>query len=604
VTVNVTESELISAPEKKSPKERLILAATIVGVGLLALVPCLWQKALVAYYSKALIPDMAAHIPAALTRYSWWIVGSSVVLACLYDKLIYGIEALSFKRRLLTVSVFAVLMNLMILTRTWQFPYCIDDAYIIFRYADNMLRFGAPDFDVGSHVNTISSQLHFAILVATGFLSGQRDLPLVSEAINLAQELVSLFLLFAILKRGFNSTKLALYGCALHVSSAYTILEVMRGKEGPLVIMMFYLLIWAQLAHKQILKTWVSVLMCLVRPEGVLVFAASFLFDLREHLKHPVETIKRWAPPVVLVAMVFGGIYLYYGTAMLQGILAKSVIYHAPPLVCLSSLSSQLTTSLAGLPYYAHGLLGPLILMFVYGSTVLLLWRYEFLRLYIVSLFLLTAFFGAGNSFMNAFPWYLSWWAPLLPFFYVGLLKLLQSQGRTEHSMKFMQALVVAFSLIVVPLRSYLWAPFSEVMSPLPIFYWDNIDDRLRIYEVARKYLNKVAAKTETLAVVEVGVIGYGYDSKIFDLLGLVSPDALKLYPVPKDQQAECGLSIPPQYARIYKPERMLFLDCFGRNGLLEDEYFKRNYTLEWFWENNAFGSLGVVLYKRVPDAD
>ena len=562
--------------------------------------PCLSEHALVAHYSKKLLPEMAAFIPGALFRYSCWLSGATIILALFHNRLIYGLSELSFKSRIVTASVFALLMNIMILTRTWQFPYCIDDAYIIFRYAENMLRFGAPDYDVGSHVNTISSQLHFAILVATGFLSGQRDLPLVSQGINLAQELISLCLLFAVIQRGFHSTKLALYACALHVSSAYTILEVMRGKEGPLVIMMMYLLIWAQLFHKKLLKVWVSAMLCLARPEGILVMITSFIFDIREHLKHPVKTVLTWAPPMALVVLVFAGCYIYYGTAMLQGILAKSVIYHAPPLVCIASLSSQLTTSIAGLPYWAYDLLGPTILMFIYGSAVVLLWRYDFLRLYIVSICVLTLFFGAGNSFMNAFPWYMSWWAPLVPLLYVGLLSFLKQQGKTD-STKIVQGIVVAFSLIVVPLRSYLWAPFSEVISPLPIFYWDNIDDRLRIYEVARKYLNKVAKRTDTCAVVEVGVVGYGCESKIFDLLGLVSPDALKLYPVPQESRSECGLSIPPQYARLYKPERILTLDCFGRNGLFEDEYFKRNYALEWFWENNSFGSLGVLLYKRIP---
>ncbi|MBX3135712.1 hypothetical protein KF707_05720 [Candidatus Obscuribacterales bacterium] len=590
----------MSSSEPTSTKQRIILTSIVVGIGLLSYLPCLAEPALVSYYSKKLLPEMAAFIPGALFRYGCWLGAVTLVLAVFHDKLIYGLRDLSFRTRIVTLSVFALLMNVMVLTRTWQFPYCIDDAYIIFRYADNMLRFGVPDYDVGSHVNTISSQLHFAILVATGFLTGQRDLPLVSQGINLGQELISLCLLYAVIKRGFNSTKLALYGCGLHVMSAYAILEVMRGKEGPLVIMMMYLLMWAQLFRRKLLAVWVSALMCLVRPEGILVAITSFLFDAREHLRSPVKMIGTWAPPFILVVMVFVGCYLYYGTAMLQGILAKSVIYHAPPMVCIASLSSQLTTSLAGLPYWAYDLLGPLILMFIYGLTVVLLWRYEFLRIYIVSIFLLTGFFGAGNAFMNAFPWYMSWWAPLVPLLYVGLISFLKEQGKGD-STKIVQGIVIAFSLVVVPLRSYLWAPFSEVVSPLPIFYWDNIDDRLRIYEVARKYLNKVAKKTDTCAVVEVGVIGYGCDSKIFDLLGLVTPDALKLYPVPKDKRAECGLSIPPQYARLYKPERILFLDCFGRNGILEDEYFKRNYTLEWFWENNAFGSLGVVLYKRIP---
>lgn len=596
-----SEPETDFAPTLPSSKERVILASSILAIGLIALGPCLCQQQLVDYYATKLIPDMAALIPAALHRYMLWIGACLITLACLSEKLIYGLPELPFKKRMVTGCTLAFLLCVLLLTRSWQFPYCIDDAYIVFRYVDNMLRFGVPDYDIGQHVNTISSQLQFVILLLTAFITGQRNLPVVSESVNLAEEVISLFLLFAVLKRGFNSDKLALYGCSLHVLSAYAILEVMRGKEGPLVIMAIYLLLWAQLTKNALLKAWVSAMLILIRPEGLLVCALSFLSDIRDHLKKPLIALKNWLPPAVMLGIVFTWIYIYYGTLMLQGIKAKSVIYHPPPMVALAGLSSQLTTSLAGLPYYAWGLLGPLVLLFFYGLTVLLLWRYQFLRLYIVSIFVLTAFFGFGQSFMNAFPWYMSWWAPLVPLLYVGLISLLEQQQRRDIWTKVTQGLVISFSLIVVPLRSYLWEPFSEVMSPLPVFYWDNINDRLRIYEVARSYLNKVAKKSETLAVVEVGVIGYGLESKIFDLLGLVTPEVLKLYPVPEDKRAECGCSIPPEYARIYKPERILTLDCFCRNGLFEDEYFKKNYHLEWWWDNNAFGSLGVALYKKIP---
>jgi hypothetical protein len=586
----------------RSQKERLILSGAIVAIALLFLLQTLWERPLIAFYSKRLGEELAAMIPDVMSRYRVWVMATAGVFACFSNKLLIGLNDLSFKKRLTITSLFAVMLNVLILTRTWQFPYCIDDAYIIFRYADNMISHGMPDFDIGRHVNTISSQLHFLLLVGVSFITGQRDFPLISESINLVEEICSLFVLWAVLKRVFERAELALYGCFIHVTSAYAILEVVRGKEGSLIILLLFLSMLASLTRREQLSGWVSALICLARPEGFLFGGVSFLSKIREYVSKPSQILKIWLLPGALIAAVFAAIYFYYGTIMPQGILAKSLIYHAPSLVCASLIDAQIFSALIGPPLCPGGLSGVLFLIGFYGVFVIVLWRYEFLRVYLVSLSLITVFFCAGNSLMNAFPWYLAWWAPLPPLFYVAVLKQLQDLKRVDVISKTMQWTLISLSLIVVPFHSYFqFATFSAVISPLPVFYWDNVSDRLRVYAVARDYLNKVAAKTDTVAVVEVGVIGYKFNGRIFDLLGLVTPEALKLYPVPVEQRAACGLSIPPQYAELYKPERMLFLDCFARNGLLKDEYFKNNYRLEWFWQNDAFDSVGVYLYKRIP---
>jgi len=592
-------------PDQRSRNERLMISGTIVGIALLFLLPCVLEKSLVAFYADKMIMQLAEMIPGALSRYRFWILAVAAAFACFSGKLLPGLNEMQFKSKLISIAVFSVLMNVLILTRTWQFPFCIDDAYIIFRYADNMIRHGMPDFDLGSHVNTISSQLHFILLVVTSFVSGQRDLPLVSESINLLQEICSLFVIFAVLKRVFLRVELAMYGCAIHVTSSYAILEVVRGKEGSLIILLLFLSMWSALAQRERLSGWLSALLCLTRPEGILFAGVAFFSKIRDYISKPDLVVKIWALPVALLAAVFATIYFYYGTIMPQGVLAKSVIYHAPPLVCASLIDAQIFSSLIGPPLCPGGLAGVLMLIAIYSVFAIVLWRYQFLRVYLVSLCLITVFFCAGNSLMNAFPWYLAWWAPLPPLFFVAVLKQMEDLNRVNFVSKTMRWMLVSLSLIVVPFHSYSQFPtFSSVISPLPIFYWDNVSDRLRVYEAARNYLNEHASPSDTVAVVEVGVIGYKFRGRIFDLLGLVTPEALKLYPVPADKHSPCGLSIPPEYARLYKPERLLFLDCFARNGLLKDEYFKEHYQLEWFWRNDAFDSVGVYLYKKSAGQD
>ncbi len=605
-------------------RESLILSGAIVLIGLLFLVPSLFDKPLINYFSVQLGADLCSAIPAALARYRIWVALTTTLFAMLHNQLLpligmkeediegkrleqAGAEeggqsvVLSFDKRLIYTCVLAVLLNLLLLTRTWQFPYCIDDAYIVFRIVDNALSLGAPDFDPGIHVNAIASLSHFLALIVTCFLTGWREIPVVSQTINLAWEVASLFVLFALLKRLFGKVQLALFGCAIHVMSAYAILEVMRGKEGCSMMLLLFIYLLAQTANLARTKAWATCLICLTRAEGFILFATTLANELRQKsiIAGP-SLIRAWAVPLAVVGLSLMTIALYCGTIVPQGAIVKSTVFHAPIFLCSSFIFAQVLNSFVGIPCFVEGALGLTALILAYLLMGTLLWPYASLRPYLISLILVSAFFIAGNALIAYFPWYLSWWAPLPPLVFTAILHRINHSHLNSRIAGSGQAIIALYSLVFVPFHAYMQpAPYSGVYSRLPIFYWDNLDDRLRMYEEAREYLKKVSSPNDTIAVSEVGIISYTFRRcKIFDLLGMVTPEALTLYPVPLPARYG-AYSIPPQYIRLYKPERLLTMECMIRNGVAKDEYFKRNYEIECFWQNDAFQSNGIYLFKK-----
>src|SRR5579885_839770 len=69
-------------------RESLILSGAIVLIGLLFLVPSLFDKPLINYFSVQLGADLCSAIPAALARYRIWVALTTTLFAMLHNQLL------------------------------------------------------------------------------------------------------------------------------------------------------------------------------------------------------------------------------------------------------------------------------------------------------------------------------------------------------------------------------------------------------------------------------------------------------------------------------------------------------------------------------------
>lgn len=597
------EIEKPAANKSASIKSNVTIVLIVGLVALVFLTPYFYTREIMNYYAGAYDKALVGFIPQTTVRYSFWISFASIVLITFHQN-VFSNEVKNRKRLCLAVLIFAILMNCLICTRALQFPYCLDDTYIVFRYVGNLLQFGCADFEVGKPVHAISSQLHFWMLVGCAFLGGMQNLAVLAQSINIAFEIGSLFVLFTLLRSLFSNTWLALYGCAIHVMWVYNFLGACHGKESSATVFLLFGMLYATVSQREKLRAWTAALLSLARPEGIAVLAASVIGDARVKIETAVW--KKWLLPISLVGLVYLGMYLYYGTVLPQGLLLKSSIYNIEPLTCVSMIVYLLTSAFFNLKLQVTGATALLALVGIYALTIVLLSKYKPLRVYLVSLCLITAAFCFGNALIMYFPWYCAWWVPIPPLFFtalirrIGEIKFLTGKSKVLKVLTMLvQGLIITGSLVALPF-AYTRVQVGDRIWPIQIFYWDKVSERLRVYEKAGAYLNQMAPDASLVGIGELGIIGTVYKGKMFDLQGMVTPEALKLYPVPPDKRSPtCVFSLPPQFPRMYKPDRMLFLDSFGRKGLLEDPYFKENYELEHFWENGTFDSIGVYLYKR-----
>lgn len=588
------------------PERRVLLIAAATALFFLAAITLL-EPSISAAIAMQVHPELHASVPAAFLRARMWIVVAAIY-TCLSLSLIFRRN----EANPLALAVFSSLITILVVTRALQFPYCIDDAYIYFKYVANIVEHWRPEYELGSKAMGFTSHLHVLLLSVLSLVSACRDLPLIAQLSNTALDVLAATMLFVMAGRLFGSIRVALLAMALYVFSFFNIGEAFRGKESSMLVFLLTVAIWARLAARPALQSFAAALVALTRPEGIFFLFVTFLsqLPLRKGKMRRQEWVhfgRIWLAPSLLLLAVYGFLLFYFGTLLPQGMLAKSTIYRLPPFLCAEQIGTHLMHELTGCELAFTGVAGLIALSGLTLFCLALLWEYSALRVYLVSLLLVTAFFCSGNALMKPFPWYFAWWTLLAP---LTLSVLFQAATRQLNAVR-MACAAAAFllALLVFSWHSCLYpGPYARndvkmlclVSFPLPIFSWDVVQERVRLYEEAARYLNASNGNLKLVATSELGIVGYTLRSRVLDLHGMTDPEMLKLYPVPLSKFSPTNsISFPPEFASRYKPDRILTLDTFVRNGLLADRFFLDHYEMERYWPCKVWGSDYLILFKQ-----
>jgi len=166
------------------------------------------------------------------------------------------------------------------------------------------------------------------------------------------------------------------------------------------------------------------------------------------------------------------------------------------------------------------------------------------------------------------------------------------------NSHQFRTAILTVF-LILLPLANLLsawsWKPDHGLQHPAPTMAWYELE---LIYGKAADIISPYLQNGETLAAGDVGVLGYFTRARILDTVGLNSPEALAYYPL--DEQAYViNYAIAPDLIIDQQPDAVIFLEVYGRNGLLKDKRFLDQYELIRTLPTNIYGSNGMLIYIK-----
>ncbi len=492
-------------------------------------------------------------------------------------------------------------------------PRTIDDAFITFRYARNLLAGAGFVYNTGERVLGTTTPLYTFLMAALAGLTGSDNYPWLALWVNALADAATCLLLVAL---GYTLTGRRVVGVGAALLWAVAPMSVtfaIGGMETSVFIFLLVLTAYLYVLGTTRLAAMAGALLVLTRPDGLLLVAPMMLDlvvrGLRQRRLPLGEAVlfTLVAAPWVLFAT------LYFGSPVPQSIAAKIAVYRLAPEAAFVRLLQHY-----GTPFFEHEVLGrfwPLAGLMLYLALSLLagvsLIRRNPRAWPVVAFpWLYALAFSLANPLI--FRWYL---APPLPFYFLlilaGLQRLVEdaaaAAGRAARQAGVKPAVapprvgpVLAAATVVfglLSLNAWTLRPDHGPTRPAPEMAWHLLE---LVYEqVGHDLAGRTTAQT-TVAAGDIGALGYYSRARILDTVGLISPQAAGYYPLDEALYV-ISYAIAPDLIVEAAPEYVVLLEVYGRAGLLQDERFQAAYALDQKIETDIYGSDGLLVYRRIP---
>jgi hypothetical protein len=462
--------------------------------------------------------------------------------------------------------------------------YTVDDAFITFRYARNLVAGFGPVFNPGERVEGYTTFL-WMLLMSAGLALGT-DPVILSKVLGLTCGLATIGVTMAMAR--YTSDRLwrvAILAGLLLATSVDLALNSVTGLETTF----FTLLITAAIArqmHEEQRGGWpfsslLFGLAALTRPEGLVLGGMSWLYQLVRKREHFGRALLRGLPFLVLVAIHFLWRYSYYGELLPNTYYAKSI-----PLV---------PKLVVGLLYVARFFVN-------YGLIFPVAWSYALLQgnrrlryvLYMSAIGVAIVVWEGGDWMQrNRFL------VPILPLFCLitaDVLSTLYNQiaarsRRLAHGLSLLVGIVFLASNAV-------GMPYLHLYTSL----------RARGYEEAHlrlaHWLDETLPSHESVALMDIGVVGYYTDLRIIDVTGLTdktighSPGVF----LSKDYDVSYVLDQSPAVVVLVSWEQTLEPAYHAEKAIYAHPAFQERYTYDHKLEHYHDPELGnyyLTVFRR-----
>jgi hypothetical protein len=500
-------------------------------------------------------------------------------------------------RRMLRSPAFWIGL-LAIVIRLLPGPRIIDDAYITFRYAGNLLEGNGLVYNPGEAVLGTTTPA-FALLLA-GASAGPSLI-----GVSLPQTAV---ILNALLD-GLNCALLVLLGRRLGWGLAgglaamawaiapWSVTFAIGGMETSLFVACMLTTFYFHSLERPVVAAFFGALGLLTRPDALLFLIPLAIERGRRSLPegrwNPEPLPIRWKELVTALAplavwSVFG--LASYGSPLPQTIAAKAVAYQLPAEAAFVRLLQHFGTPfMEHLAFGASWLWVGLILypaLYILGSLAVLrrqagAWP---MLAYPASFFLA---YSVANPLL--FRWYMS---PPLPIFFLGIFIGVERIARDLRHPKLAYALAApAFILL---LNGWTLRPDHGPQRPAPRMAYIALEGLYQ--QVAERLRLKILAG-EVLAAGDIGALGYYSGAQMLDTVGLITPAASRYYPLPPEAYV-INYAIPSDLILDLRPTWLVILEVYGRNTLLQDPDFLAQYELVDQIATDIYGSEGMLIFR------
>jgi arabinofuranosyltransferase len=462
-----------------------------------------------------------------------------------------------------------------------------DDAYITYRYADNLLNGQGLVYNPGQRVFGSSTPLYVVWLA--GIHSVARSVP----TPDLAVRINFVFYALTIVGIVFLLTSL---GVSVAVSALLAGLLAMRqsllqaslaGMETFLFTGLLVWSLWALVTRRFRLSAWLAGLSVLARPEGLLMIVLFFTSWLAER-RNWRQLVGLFVPGLVWIAFATP----YFGTPVYHSLLAKSrPLYPLPPGNALVTLITWvLSWTVGGWTLWPGDVLAVCFLLLavvvaaaLFGyiakaRSVGTLKRNSTLAVpALLALFVL--FYAISNPLL--FAWYFPpvdcLWFTAITSGVVFAADWLRVRGRRMvAAVPLLGLLVLVAGPALLPLRSRIVA--HRPVTDLKI---ESVADRSRAvdYRAVAEWLNRVVPPGDTVLAPEIGSLGYYYRGPVIDACGLVSPEALPFLPIPASERNGPG-AISLELVKHLQSDVVVAMQKLTCRSLYPSDWFHQNYEL------------------------
>ena len=509
-------------------------------------------------------------------------------------------------------------------------PRTIDDSYITYRYARNLIAGDGFVFNPGEQVLGTTTPLYTCLMALAALPAGGVEAPFANLAwlINAAADGLTCVLLFLMGRRvGYAWAGL---GAALVWSIApYSVTFAIGGLETSVFIMLLTGMVYAHLLGRHLLAALLACLALFTRPDALILIGLVAL-DRTGQVYRQWQSAKQagsprprfpWAEILVFGLPTLAWVAFstaYFGSPLPHSIAAKSVAYRLSAEEGFVRLLQHYTTPfmephIFGMSWVAAGMvLYPFL--FLLGAWQALkvtprLWPFA---VYPILYFVV---FAVANPLI--FRWYLS---PPLPAYMLfiligaeclvvslgGLIALRRPRDQQQEPNKLSGwglqaalAILVVAAPVALSLQEWQIHPDHGLQRPAPEMAWYKLEllYRQAADELAPE-IRQAPGKTPTLAAGDVGMLGFYSGARILDTLGLNSPQSTRYYPL-EPALYVINYAIPPDLILDEQPDYVVILEVYGRAGLLKEPRFWEQYNLRHKIPTDIYGSDGLLVFER-----
>jgi len=515
-------------------------------------------------------------------------------------------DRLSQERRL--VLVLGGVGVLALLAHGLPGPRTIDDAFITFRYSRNLVEGHGFVYNPGVRTLGTTTPLYTLLMAVLGWITGSEAYPWFAVVVNALAAALTALLLAGLVRRLTGHLLPAAVVGVLWAISPMSVTFAAGGMETSVAILWLVAATYAYVIGRERWMALFAALGVLTRIDsliwGGLLFAQQLWLAWRQR-ERPLRDRWPWKGWLIFGATLapwFLFSLAYFGAVLPRSLDAKRLAYVVDDTQAIVRLLQHYATPFfeydaLGIPGIVAGLV--LYPMLAAAGTLYASKRCPRLLPFLFFPWVYLAVFSLANPLI--FRWYL---APPLPAYFMaivlGVWALTQAVAEAVHRPRLpvMASAVAGTIFALLSLNAWVLHPDHGPNRPAPAMAWHEIE--LNYRRMAEALRDEFGVTEQSLvAAGDIGAVGYYSRARILDTVGLITPEVSAYYPLDRSLLIEdANYAIPPAIIFDYRPDYLVVMESFVRNGLARDPAFAELYQQVRFIPTDFYGT-GMILYQR-----